>query len=982
MSTTTIDSSLLQRLQEDHQAFHYPTGRFLLRCDQLAPHVLLLRHGQVRLLAHDPLEGSFTLERLGPGALLGWASLLRAEPCETVIAMEPCQVVAIPAARFLDLHRNSPDLQQLCHQPASAELAEALLRWWHNDHPHHLPNTPAQLLRLLPTATPASVRLATAQELDDPQQRGPERLWIWSGHPEQRRLLSLDRSWAALDQLPPQPAEPAAREVTGFDPLLVESLPEAPAPGEPIDPATLGLPVPPAPPPLGPLPRVKGRPATALACLRRLGQLQRFPVPLDSLRLALEDCEQRLGGVTLQHIGQLVESIGLEARPLACPPSHFHRLEAPAVLEREGHFALLEAAGPKGWSLTDPSEGLLTLSLPELRRLWPEGVELMLVRQPTGAVVDARASRFDLAWFAEALRPYRGRLAVVLLTGFTQKLLELIFPLATLQIVDLVVGSGNSSLLAPIALVLGVTAVVLGVLGVLRELLLADLADRIDTNLGSQVVGHLFRLPLRFFDRRTVGDLASRLHDLQQVRQFLTDTAIGSVIDVVFIPILLAILFLLQPVLAWVVLAQVPLLILLNQLGGRLSERQLTRRNTAWSRSMGWLVEVLSAIRTVKSQNFASEARWEWLQRQRTYAAADYRLSRNRSLVKESSSTVLNIGKMTVFLVAAVLALRGEASVGAIFAVYLLSSGVTGPLVNLSRLWDQYRDARAAMAAVADVIGQPPEEAEGLQEMPLPQIQGTIRFRKVSFGYNLDNRRQLDRLDLAIEAGSFVGLVGLSGSGKSTVVQLIDALYRPSEGRIFIDDIDIAQVQLASLRRQIGFVPQDSILFDGTVLDNLRLNQPDAPLEAVVAAAQVACAHEFISDLPGGYLSRVGERGGGLSGGQKQRIAIARMVLQNPSLVILDEATSALDADTEKRVVQQLRRHFRGRTLLFVTHRLGNLRQADRILVMESGRVVEDGSWSELVAALGSFAALAKQQHELAGAAIPAAAEEPGSLQE
>ncbi|QPN65889.1 peptidase domain-containing ABC transporter [Synechococcus sp. CBW1006] len=981
----SLPPALRQRLQQDTEPQAYPTGRFLLRCDQLPHQVLLILSGRARLLAHDPLEGSFTVDRLGPGSLVGWASLLRGEPCETLIAMEPTQVRAIPAQRFLQLHHDLPELQEHCAVPATAELAEALLRWWH-DHPRGNLEASQQLLDRLPTTDPQRARLASAREIADPQGRSPDRLWIWSGAPDRQRLLSLERAWAEPPATPPEARSAAAPGSNGRGHRDREpggaTIAEAPPLPDPPDPAALGLPVRDRPSAGRIGPRVQGRPATALVCLRRLGQLQRFPVPLDSLRLALEDCEQRLGGVTLQHIGQLVESIGLEARPLACPPSHFHRLEAPAVLERNGHFALLEAAGPKGWSLADPSEGLLTLSLPELRRLWPEGLELMLVRQPTGAVVDARASRFDLAWFAEALRPYRGRLAVVLLTGFTQKLLELIFPLATLQIVDLVVGSGNSSLLAPIALVLGVTAVVLGVLGVLRELLLADLADRIDTNLGSQVVGHLFRLPLRFFDRRTVGDLASRLHDLQQVRQFLTDTAIGSVIDVVFIPILLAILFLLQPVLAWVVLAQVPLLILLNQLGGRLSERQLTRRNAAWSRSMGWLVEVLSAIRTVKSQNFASEARWEWLQRQRSYAAADYQLSRNRSLVKESSATVLNIGKMTLFLVAAVLALDGQASVGAIFAVYLLSSGVTGPLVNLSRLWDQYRDARAAMAAVADVIGQPPEEAEGMQEMPLPRIEGAIRFRKVSFGYGLDNRRQLDQLDLEIEAGSFVGLVGLSGSGKSTVVQLIDALYRPIEGRIFIDGIDIAQVQLASLRRQIGFVPQDSILFDGTVLDNLRLNQPDAPLEAVMEAAQVACAHEFISDLPGGYLSRVGERGGGLSGGQKQRIAIARMVLQNPSLVILDEATSALDADTEQRVVQQLRRQFRQRTLLFVTHRLGNLRQADRILVMESGRIVEDGTWSELVAALGSFAALARQQHELAVAAIPAAAEEPGSLQE
>jgi ATP-binding cassette subfamily B protein len=243
-------------------------------------------------------------------------------------------------------------------------------------------------------------------------------------------------------------------------------------------------------------------------------------------------------------------------------------------------------------------------------------------------------------------------------------------------------------------------------------------------------------------------------------------------------------------------------------------------------------------------------------------------------------------------------------------------------------------------------------------------IQGNIHLENVSFGYKADAPPQLDQLNLSIEAGTFVGLVGLSGSGKSTVVQLIDGLYRPRSGRLFVDGLDINRVQLSSLRQQVGFVPQESILFEGSVLHNLRLNHPEAPLEAVIAAAQVACADEFIQGLPDGYLTPVGERGGGLSGGQKQRLAIARMLLQNPRMVILDEATSALDADTERRLVDQLRQHFRGRTLLFVTHRLGNLRQADRILVMEQGSVVEDGTWSELISRRGAFAALARQQHE------------------
>ena len=271
------------------------------------------------------------------------------------------------------------------------------------------------------------------------------------------------------------------------------------------------------------------------------------------------------------------------------------------------------------------------------------------------------------------------------------------------------------------------------------------------------------------------------------------------------------------------------------------------------------------------------------------------------------------------------------------------------------------------MDSLADVLGAQPEDSLASSTMlPLPAIAGRIDLERVSFSYGLTSKRQLDQFSVSLEAGQVIGLVSTSGSGKSTLVQLLDDLYKAEEGRIYIDGTDISKVQIGSLRRQVGFVPQESILFDGTVLDNLRLNMPDAPYEAVIDAAKVACAHDFIMALPDGYNTRVGERGGGLSGGQKQRIAIARMVLQNPRLVILDEATSALDPTTESLVLDRLRQRFQGLTLLIVTHRLGCLRNADRILMLDRGVLLEDGNWAELMALQGSFATLANQQQATA----------------
>ena len=949
-------AALLQQLAREARWHRYSAGRTLLQADRLPHEVALIQQGRVRLVASDPHTGPFTLTRLGSGSAVGWVGLVRGQPCETVLAIEPTVVAAIPAPRFLALLQEWPELQQRAQQLDPSELAEALLQAW-STQPWHRPERLQELQQWLanPALLTQQVHLQSAGRAEDPSWH-----WAWSGLPERGRRLGLSPQLL----LPPAADHEA---LAGSSPAGLE-LPEAPPLPDPLDPAGLGIPQPgsngSAPPAL--IGRSDQPVGSAVLALQHLARLLGTPMPVEVVRQILCDQWERFEGLRLGSLANLLESLGLEARPLSCPASHLHRLEAPALLQRGERFVVLERAGSAGWQLADPGCGRLQLSLEAVKREWPQGLELVLVRQPISGSVASNGdtARFDLAWFWSTLKPYRPQLAVLLLNGLVAKLLELVFPLAILQIIDVVVGSRNGSLLLPIGLVLGLTAVVIGVLSVLKQLLLADLSDRIDTTLGSQIVGHLLRLPLRFFDRRTVGDLSSRLHDLQQVRQFLTDTAIGGLIDLIFLPVLLPVLFFIQPVLAGIVLLQVPLLIAITALAGPLTQQLLTRRNAAWSRSQSLLVEVLAAIRTVKSQNFASQARFEWLRRYRRFAGDDYRLTRNRALLKESGNVVLNGFKILLFLVAAQLVLQGQASVGAIFAVYLLSSGVTGPLLNLASLSDQFRDAKAAMAAVADVIGQPPEEAAGEARLPMRTIQGNIHLENVSFGYKADAPPQLDQLNLSIEAGTFVGLVGLSGSGKSTVVQLIDGLYRPRSGRVFVDGLDLNRVQLSSLRQQVGFVPQESILFEGSVLHNLRLNHPEAPLEAVIAAAQVACADEFIQGLPDGYLTPVGERGGGLSGGQKQRLAIARMLLQNPRMVILDEATSALDADTERRLVDQLRQHLRGRTLLFVTHRLGNLRQADRILVMEQGSVVEDGTWSELISRRGAFAALARQQHE------------------
>ena len=964
----------------------YRTGQPLLQSDRLPHQVMFIAEGAVRLIGEDPASGPFTLARLGSGEAIGWCGLVRNRPCEAVTAMEPTLVAALPAKQFLQLLPDDPTLQQGCLEPSRSELAELLLAWISRQPQRYedLPGLLAELWR------PGALQLLSGEALRSACSLDDDWLWLpsapllprsplgvaierWSPTTASRqlplggRLLGIRRD--ALNEALAVRSTRAERSRPGSgsaaEPLW-QNARDAEAIPDPIAPSSLGLTdyslrIP------GMRDRGEGSLNTALICLERLANRYRFPFPRETVKQVLSDCESRLSGITLLHLGQILESLGLEVRPLTAPSTSLHRLETPALLKLDDRFVLVEEAGPRGLVLADPTDGIRRLSPAQLQHLSEGPLQLMLIRPAESSDDDQRASRFDLSWFWEVIRPYRPQLLLIFIGGFVQKVLEVSFVILIMQIIDVVISTRDLSLLWPIIGFMALLIVVKAVIALLQNALTTDLSDRIDTNLGSQMVGHLFRLPMRFFDRRTVGDLANRFNDLRKVRAFLTGTVIETALDVIFIPLLAIILLMISPLMTGVVMLQVPLMFINTWYTNKLIKRLITRRNRAWSKSQGFLVECLTAIRTVKTQNFATQARWQWLSRYRTFTGEDYKLGQVKTVAREINALIPKATRVALILTGAVLAIQGEGSVGGIIVFMILGGTVGQSMVSLSTVSDQYQEARAAMDSLADVLSQKAEDSLASGSMlPLPAVQGRVDFQQVSFSYGLNGQRQMDHFDVSIGAGQVVGLVGTSGSGKSTLVQLLDGLYQADEGRVFIDGNDISKVQIGSLRRQVGFVPQESILFDGTVMDNLRLNMPDAPYEAVVQAATVACAHEFIMTLPDGYNTRVGERGGGLSGGQKQRIAIARMVLQNPRMIILDEATSALDPTTETLVLRRLRQRFPSQTLLVVTHRLGCLRSADRILMLDRGVLVEQGSWNELMALQGAFAKLAQQQEAVA----------------
>jgi ATP-binding cassette subfamily B protein len=398
-------------------------------------------------------------------------------------------------------------------------------------------------------------------------------------------------------------------------------------------------------------------------------------------------------------------------------------------------------------------------------------------------------------------------------------------------------------------------------------------------------------------------------------------------------------------------------------LGAPLFRRQYRQAAEENARTQSHLVEVLTGIQTVKAQNVEMVSRWKWQEMYAKYISRTFEKTITGTFLNESSQVLQKLSQLLVLWVGATLVLNGDMTLGQLIAFRIISGYVTQPLLRLSSIWQNIQELRVSFERLADVVDTPEESSQADRaNIPLPSVEGDVEFENVSFRFSPGSPEILTNIDLKIPTGTFVGIVGQSGSGKSTLMKLLPRLYNPTSGRILIDRYDISKVELYSLRRQIGIVPQDPLLFSGTISENIALTNPEATSEAIVRAARIAAAHDFIMELPAGYSTQIGERGASLSGGQRQRIAIARTLLGNPKLLVMDEATSALDYDTERQVCDSLLETLKDSTVFFITHRLNTIRRADRIVMMHQGSIVETGTHDELMALRGRYYTLYRQQ--------------------
>jgi len=688
-------------------------------------------------------------------------------------------------------------------------------------------------------------------------------------------------------------------------------------------------------------------------------------VTLLHLQGVAADAEQiahRLGTnkISAPEMLRCAKDLGLKARAYRTDWSRLGSTPLPAIASlRDGGFLLVAKTSGDKVLVQSPLESRPALmTRDQLASIWDGGLILMTRRAGLSDIV----RRFDITWFLAAIQKYQRLLSEVLVASFFMQLLGLVAPLFFQVVIDKVLVHRSLSTLDVLVLGLVTISVFETVLGILRTYLFAHTTNRIDVELGARLFRHLLALPMAYFQARRVGDSVARVRELENIRNFLTSSALTLLIDLLFTFVFLGVMFFYSPFLSWIVLGSFPFYVAISAAATPLFQWRLDEKFRRGAENQAFLVESVTGIETLKAMAVEPQMQRRWEEQLAGYVAASFRVL---SLGNSASQTVQLVSKIvtaSILYCGAKLVIDGSLSVGELVAFNILAGRVSAPVLRLAQLWQDFHQARLSIARLGDILNTAAEPTYSAGRALLPAIRGDIKFEHVSFRYRIDGPEILHDISFEIPAGQTVGIVGPSGSGKSTFAKLVQRLYVPERGRILVDGIDLAMADPAWLRRQIGVVLQENVLFNRSVRDNIALADPAMPMERVIAAARLAGAHDFILELAEGYDTVVGERGSTLSGGQRQRVAIARALVADPRILIFDEATSALDYESERIIQQNMKEIADGRTVVIIAHRLSTVRTADRIITLDRGRLVEDGSHDALIKTGGRYASLHRLQ--------------------
>ena len=694
---------------------------------------------------------------------------------------------------------------------------------------------------------------------------------------------------------------------------------------------------------------------TALACLVQVAA--HFKIPADYSQLARAYIVDREGVDTVGLLRAAGE-LGLRARPFSgITAEHLAKMPRPCVCRmRNGAYVLYRGTNGQGAPLVyDPAAGRQGFADRAAFAREFSGEVVLFARRFAIEKLRDKVEAFGFSWFLPVVAKYKTFLAQVLVISLLLQGLGLLTPFFTQTIIDRVLTHRSVSTMDVMIAGMILVALFNQWMLALRTYLFIHTTNKIDVTLSSHLFRKVTELPVKYFDKWQVGDVVSRMGELETIRGFLTGQSLTIVLDVVFAVVYLTVMFIYSSTLSYIVWATIPLYIILNAVIAPLYKKRINERFLLASEQQSFAIEAVTGVRTVKTmgveQTFV-ERYEEVLTRYLKSALSVLNLANAAGSIGMFLNMAFNLA---ILWIGAYQVMEHHITVGELIAFQMLAGQVIAPVLRLVNMWQYFQQIRVSMARLGDIMNEKSEPAFNPNRTTLPQLKGDIMFDKVNFRYKADGKNVLTDVSVKIGAGAHVGIVGRSGSGKSTLTKLVQRLYVPESGRVMIDGVDIAQVETAWLRRQIGIVLQENFLFAGTIRENIAIAMPNIDEETVMRAAKLAGVDDFVRDMPQGYDTFVGERGSLLSGGQRQRVAIARALLLDPKILIFDEATSALDAESEQKILQNMAEICKGRTTITIAHRLSTVRGCDAILAMDRGRIVEAGSHDELMARKGYY---------------------------
>ncbi len=692
---------------------------------------------------------------------------------------------------------------------------------------------------------------------------------------------------------------------------------------------------------------------TGLACLVLIARFFHLPANPEHLLHSHGKPGLPFSITEMIHAGR---SLSLKVQSTQGDWKRLEKTAFPAVVQHNnGQFFILAGIKEGKVLIQNPLEAApQSLSQAQFLEFW-NGHVILFTRR---ASLTNLGGKFDISWFIPALMKYKKLFLEVLLASFFLQLFALLTPLFFQVVIDKVLVHHGLTTLDVLAIGLLAISAFEVVLSGLRTYLFSHTANRVDVMLGAKLFKHLLALPIAYFEARRVGDSVARVRELESIRNFLTGSALTLVVDLFFTLVFFVVLYYYSPLLTAIVAGAIPFYIVLSVVITPVLRKRLDEKFSRGAENQAFLVESITGIQTLKALAVEPQMQRRWEEQLAGYVSAGFKASNLGNIANQVAGFINKVTTVLILWVGASAVMLGDLSVGQLIAFNMIAGRVSGPILRLVQLWQDFQQAGISLQRLGDILNSPTEPGYNPGRAALPQLSGKVEFDHVTFRYTPERPEVLKNISLTIAPGEVIGIVGRSGSGKSTLTKLIQRLYVPESGRVLIDGVDMALIEPAWLRRQVGVVLQENYLFNRSVRENIALSNPGINMERVIQASQMSGAHDFILELPEGYDTLVGEHGSNLSGGQRQRIAIARALITQPKILIFDEATSALDYESESIIQNNMRAICKGRTVFIIAHRLSAVRQCNRILVVERGQIVEQGNHSQLLQQQGHYARL------------------------